>query len=134
MKRTNSIKITKYILDILNSNDKVKEMLGDNIFPIDAKLSTTFPFAVIQRGNISPSYLTKDVIPSDSVTLMITIVDTRYSKVTDIANEVRYALEKKQFIDEVDNIKITDISLSSARESLYNEAYIQQLNFAVTIE
>ena len=46
----NTLKLTKYILEMLNADDGVKSVLStDRIYPVDARLGTQFPFCVVNR-------------------------------------------------------------------------------------
>lgn len=131
----NSIKITSFIIDILQSNERLVELLTDDksgfkVYPIDAKQGTTFPFSVIQRANITPSYC-KDGNFKDEVNISILIASPKYNESVDIASLIRDTLEYKSFTDE--NIKIKLIELVSVSETILENAFIQQLNFKIII-
>lgn len=127
----NSILITKYILEILKDNERLREFINpDNIYPIDAKEGTKFPFAVINRTGIVANY-SKDGGYSDQVDVSISVVDQKYINSANIANEVRRALEGKSFSD--NDTQLHKIRLTNVYESFYNNAYIQQLNFRIDV-
>ena len=128
---TNSLLITKYIRTILSQNDELmKKIPIKQFYPVDAKLSTTFPFAVIIRTGMMDNQ-SKDGIYEDIVTVSIIVVDDNYYGSIDIANEIRNWLEGHCYKDET--INITQIKLSSTSEGYYNDAFVQELIFTIKI-
>ena len=129
---TNSILITKYILKILESNKDLKKLIPiKNIYPIDAKLGTKFPFAVIQRTSLMPASC-KDGTYQDTVNFTIVVVDDNYIGCVTIANEIRKTLEGYGWRD--DYMFVHDIRLTSASETIYNDTNIQQLEFTAVCD
>lgn len=128
---TNSLLITKYIRMILEQDKTLMKMIPiKQFFPIDAKLTTKFPFGVIMRTGMNDS-LSKDGLYEDVVSIEIIIVDDNYINSIEIANEVRNFLENHSYRD--DNIFIRQIRLSSTAEGLENNAFVQYLQFNVYI-
>ena len=113
--------------------DKVlmKKIPIKQFFPIDAKLSTKFPFCVIQRTAMYDNS-SKDGIYEDIITVTLLIVDDNYYGSIEIANEIRNWLEGHRYKDET--INITRIRLSSCSETYYNDAFVQELSFNVYIQ
>ena len=129
---TNSLLITKYIRTILSQNaELMKKIPIKRFYPVDAKLSTTFPFAVIIRTGMMDNQ-SKDGIYEDTVTVSIIVVDDNYYGSLEIANEIRNWLEGHRYKDET--INITRMKLNSASEGYYNDAFIQELIFNVYIQ
>lgn len=126
---THSLLITKYIRHILSLNtDLMSRIPIDRFFAIDAKQGTSFPFCVIQRTNIQTSG-TKDGMGEDNVYVTLLLVDDDYTNSVEIADEIRNWLEGHRFSDDTINIK--RITLNGCNETMYNNAFIQQLNFTV---
>ena len=125
----NTLKVTKYILAMLKADENLKEYISaDKFYPIDAKLSSTFPFAVMQRTGIVPAS-TKDGIFQESVDYTIIIVDDNYAGSIDIAEAVRQTLDRHSY--KTDEICISRITLTGSTETYYNDSYIQQLDFKI---
>ena len=124
-----SLLITKYIRSILAQDEALMAKIPiDRFFPIDAKQGTTFPFCVIQRNSISTNR-TKDGYGEDNVGVTLTIVDDNYIDSIEIADEIKCWLEGHRYKD--DNITIQQIQLNGSSETMYNNAFIQQLNFTI---
>lgn len=129
---TNSLLITKYIRTILSQDaDLMKKISIKQIYPVDAKIGTKFPFAVIIRTGMMDNQ-SKDGIYEDVITVSIIVVDDNYYGSIDIANEIRNWLEGHRYKDET--INITRMKLNSASEGYYNDAFIQELNFSINVQ
>lgn len=131
---THSILITKYILKVLEESEDLKTVLPiGSIYPIDARLSSTFPFAVIQRTSITPIG-NKDGNNIDTVYFSIIVVDDTYIGCVTIADKIREALDGNGWRDKEANVFLRDIELQTANESIYNDAFLQTLDFRCTFE
>lgn len=128
----NSLKLTKYVLEILKLDENlVKYIPYKSIYPIDARLSSKFPFAVIQRTSVIPANA-KDGTYEDTVYFSLMIVDDNYIGSVNIAEAIRTALDRRAY--KTDEINIRSIRLVGASETLYDESFIQQLDFIATIQ
>ena len=128
---TNSLLITKYIRAILEQDTELMKLIPiDKFYPVDAKLTTEFPFCVIIRSGMSDN-LSKDGIYEDIVTVRIYVVDDTYINSITIANEIRKWLEGHRYKNE--EINITRIRLSSSAEGLERDAFVQEMDFNVYI-
>ena len=125
MKQT-GLSINKYIYAILSSSNELKEIVGSNIYPLVAEEETTFPFVVFRRSNITPNY-TKKQVANDSVSFVVSIADTNYSKTVDISEIIRNELE----LHSDDYFQL--IHLESVSEDFVENAYIQELTFNAII-
>ena len=124
----NTLKLTKYVLDMLKNNDDVKNVIDtNNIYPVDARLGTQFPFAVVSRTSMSPAN-GKDGLYQDVVYFSVIVVDDTYSGSINIATAMRNALDRRAYQNE--EASISQILLTNANENLYNDVFIQQLDFA----
>lgn len=124
----NTLKLTKYVLDMLKNDDNVKDVIDtNNIYPVDARLGTKFPFAVVTRTSITASNA-KDGLYEDVVYFSVIIVDDTYSGSINIATVIRNALDRRAYQNE--EVSISQILLTNATENLYNDVFIQQLDFS----
>ncbi len=124
-----SLLITKYIRTILAQDEALMAKIPiDRFFPIDAKQGTTFPFCVIQRTGISTSG-TKDGMNEDNVYVTLLLVNDNYLESVEIADEIRCWLEGHRYNDS--NLNIRKFTLSGCTETMYNNAFIQQLDFTI---
>ena len=127
-----SLSITKYVLKLLKANTTLMDLVPyDKIYPIAATEGTTFPFIVITRDSVLPAY-NKDGCFEDTVTVTATVVTDKYNVSYAIASEIRNSLEGKRYKD--DNIYISQITMQSANETIYNNAFIQQLTFVLKVQ
>ena len=127
-----SLSINKYVLKLLKANSALMALTPyERIYPIYAKQGTTFPFIVINRDSVLSAY-SKDGCFEDTVTVTATAVTDRYDVSVSIASEIRNSLEGKRYKD--DNIYISQITMQSANETIYNNAFIQQLTFVLKVQ
>ena len=121
--------VTQYILKLLTADTEVKKIFKTNIYPLNAKRSTKYPFAVMKRGNITPHY-SKDGHHQYDVDIDIVVVDDTYIGSVNAAEAVRKALELKSYKDaKTGETIISRITLDSADETMINDAFVQSLRF-----
>lgn len=133
----NSIKTTKYIMTMLKANGElIKLVPGSRIYPIDAKLSSSIPFIVVERTSITPGYA-KDGDYEDDVNIIVHVVSNTYENAVDIASEVRHTLELRDYNDP-DGTYISLIELIGVSENLLDNSgktvYTQELTFNVKMQ
>lgn len=129
----NSIKIGKVIYSLLSaSGSTLQSYVGNRIYPLIAEQTTTFPFLVYYRTNITSNTSNKDGIYSDTVSFTVSCVATEYSDSIEIANEVRKTLEKRKITDEL--MTIYNCHITSIDESFTENAYVQTLQFECDVE
>lgn len=128
---TNSLLIGKTIYNILSANAELTAMVGSKIYPLIAEQSTTYPFVIYYRENISVNRVSKDGYGEDEVNFTVVCVSDNYSQSVDIANTVRKALEKQKINGQ--DITINNSYLTSVDESWNDNAYVQRLNFKCTV-
>ena len=51
-----SLQIGKAIYHLLSKDSRIKEKVGSKIYPLIVEESTTFPFIIYKRTNITPNY------------------------------------------------------------------------------
>ena len=127
-----SLSITKYVLKLLKQNTALMALVPyAKIYPIYAKQGTTFPYIVINRDSLLSAY-SKDGCFEDTVTVTAIAIADKYDVSVSIASEIRNSLEDKRYKD--DNIYISQITMKSAYETTYNNAFIQQLTFVLKVQ
>lgn len=102
---------------------ELKGLVNNKVFPLVAENSTTFPFIVYSRTQLSTQSLTKD-LKAYTYYYDVNVVSDKYSDALDVAEEVIIKL----------NNKIIDgmlFELQNASEE-YNEGFIQTLSFQIT--
>lgn len=119
----NSILIGKTIYKLLESSDKLKEYVGNKIYPLVADNDVTFPFVVYYRTNIK-NLTNKDGYYEDEVSFSVIVVSNKYMESLEIANIVRSIFEKRQLTEDIYNCTVEDID-----EDYRDNAYIQQIYF-----
>ena len=130
-----SIRLTKYILEILNQNDNIKHIVNDRIYPIDANLGTTFPFLVIIRDSFVPAS-NKDGRYQDTVYFSVIVMDDNYKGSVELSTVVDDALDHMSYRTE--EIQISGIYLENVEETMFATAegnkYVQNMKFRAVIE
>lgn len=121
-----SISILQYIITILEKNSNLTNILKKQIFVQIAEENTTFPFLVLKRDNIIPTYVKKNAV-EDSVDISINIAALTYKQAIEIAEIVRKELETR--VDEV----IKQCRITSINEDYVDNAFIQILNFNIIL-
>lgn len=116
------ISINKHIYSILSQDDKLKEMVGNKIYPLIAEESTTFPFIIFKRTNINTEY-SKDGVVQDTVDINIGIAAINYNQTIEISERCRELLELTR------NGYFKRITLTSVYEDYVDDTYTQELTF-----
>ena len=124
--RETSISVNKYIYQLLISDEKLKELVGNKIYPLVAEESVTYPFIIFTKESISGNY-TKDLLVNDSVTISIAVAAANYFQTVEIAERVRQILENHR--DEY----FYNILLESVTEDFVEDTFLQQLQFSAKI-
>ena len=127
--RTSSLKIGRVVNQILS------KILPT--YPIVAEKGTQYPFAVYRRTGLQTAN-TKDIYNTvEYATVEIIVAATTYNESLKYAQDVKVQLENQRGISESakeEDIKITDVFLTSASEDFVNDAYIQYMTFVIHIE
>lgn len=136
----NSLLISKYIQQILEESDEVKAIVGNDehkIFPLLQPDNLNFPFIVHARTGLSVQY-TKDIEIGhvgwcNTINYTITCVSNDYIQCIELANAVRHAVETYRWKN--NDIYIHPIQLLTATEyTLDNDAFVEELQFQMTVE
>ena len=129
----NTLLLIQYVRKFLVEDEKVKQYVKDKVYPLDALQGTSFLCIVLTRQSITPCN-SKDGHYQEECAVQVTIVANDYTDAVELANKVRECLECKNYEYEDDQINITDCTMTGCYESLYNNAYIQQLDFQYEIQ
>lgn len=125
MKET-SISVNKYIYQLLISDEKLKELVGNKIYPLVAEESVTYPFIIFTKENAFANY-TKDLLTYDTVNISVAIAAVNYFQTVEIAERVRQILENHR------DGYFYNILLDNVTEDFAEDTYIQQLQFSAKI-
>lgn len=110
------------IYSILNTNEEIKKMVGNNIYPVVAPLNTKNPYIVFKR-QINIQNDNKDSRYS-IVTIELNVYSNNYQQSIQLAELVKNTLEDV-YNKEVEGFKIKYIVSTSIDED-YNEDYYSQ--------
>ena len=136
----NSLLISKYFQSILEENQEIKDIIGNDehkIFPLLQPANLSFPFIVHARTGITVNY-TKDIEYGhcgwyNIVNYTVSCVSDDYVQCVELANAVRHALETYRWKDE--DIYIHPIQLLTVSEyTTDNDAFVQELQFQCMVE
>ncbi len=122
----NTLNIGKYIYSVLNGSEEIT----CKVYPLIADNDAKYPFIIYRRVNLN-SNSNKDGYYEDNVSIEITVVADKYTDSIDIATKIRSLLEKQSV--NYDDLEINDATLSLATEEYSNNAYVQRLQFTMTI-
>lgn len=110
------------IYSILKSNEEIKKVVGNNIYPVVAPLNTKNPYIVFKR-QITTQNDNKDSRYS-IVSIEINVYSNNYQQSIQLAELVKNTLENV-YNKEVESFKIKYIVSTSIDED-YNEDYYSQ--------
>ncbi len=124
--RETSISVNKYIYQLLISDEKLKELVGNKIYPLVAEESVTYPFIIFTKENAFANY-SKDLLCYDTVNISVAIAAVNYFQTVQIAERVRQILENYR------DVYFYNILLDNVTEDFQEDTYIQQLQFSAKI-
>lgn len=126
----NSILIGKKINSILRQDGELTTLVSNQIYPLMANKSTSYPFIVYSRDSVTPHYC-KDGNFEDIVGVTVVVVSNDYEQSVDIANLVRDNLELLTYED--NDIYIASSEVTGIGENTSDDAYVQKiyLNFRI---
>lgn len=110
------------IYSILKSNEEIKKIVGNNIYPVVAPLNTKNPYIVFKR-QITTQNDNKDSRYS-MVSIELNVYSNNYQQSIKVAELVKNTLENV-YNKEVESFKIKYIVSTSIDED-YNEDYYSQ--------
>lgn len=122
----NTLNIGKYIHSVLDNSEDIT----CKVYPLIADNNAKYPFIIYKRVSMS-SNACKDGYYEDNVIMEITVVSDKYASSVDIATKIRNLLETQSV--NYDDLEINDTTLSLATEEYSNNAYVQRLQFTMTI-
>lgn len=125
-----SINIGKVVKDILYQDETLNTLVKSQVFPLIAEENTTFPFIVYRRNSIRKAS-TKDYVNDEIASVDVVIACDKYSQSVEIAERVRFVLERGEY--EGENFSVDNITISNASEQYMQNTYIQTLTFDVEI-
>lgn len=129
---TDAILFPKVIYQKLQESTELKKYVSERLFPLVTELKTKTNFIVYKRESITTVNETKDGYSEDLVTFTIWVVSDKYITSLEIANIVRHIFNHRKLKNDYficEDCKMTDI-----REDFEENAYLQVLNFEVTVK
>lgn len=121
------LSIGKVVYNILSSDNNLKKIIGDKIYPLIADEGTTFPFVIYSRIGIDQQS-SKDST-DDEIRVLVQVATTNYQQSVEIAELIRSTLE--HWTGTINNLYIEDIILEDASEDWLDDSFIQNLNFNI---
>lgn len=121
-----SLELSKKIYQCLMFNDKLQDIVGQNIFPLIAESNTQYPFIVFKRMSITPEY-TKDFLTMETVNYEIVCASDKYEQVIDMAILVR---------DEFEGLhggEIKETLVDYITEDFIEDCYVQRIGFVFKV-
>ena len=118
-----SISINKEIYNILNTDETIKNIVGNRLFPLIAEENTSFPFIIYRKDAVTPQY-SKDGKSMDIVDFHITCISNEYAHTVDLCERVRELFERRRD-DYFKHVEVTSIT-----EDFSDDAYIHDIHFA----
>lgn len=125
-----SLNIGKVIKDILYQDETLNNLVKNQVFPLIAEENTTFPFIVYRRNSIRKAS-TKDYVNDEIASVDVVVASDKYSQSVEIAERVRFVLERGEY--EGENFSVDNITLSNASEQYMQNTYVQTLTFEIEI-
>lgn len=120
------IGLNRELNEVLRKDDKLKELVGNNIYQLVAKEPIKFPFIIFGIDNIIPSYC-KSGRSLDTVNFYVGIASDKYNIAVDIAERIREILELYR------SANVVNTYLENATEAFENDAYFLRLNFTAKV-
>lgn len=118
----------------LAENNKIREDVGDRIYPLVAPMGVpTYPFICYQTSVTNVEY-TKDGASSDTVNAAVAIIAKTYAEAAILAQSARWALECEK--GSYESFEVDDCMLLGTQEDYLDEldAYSVTLNFEINVE
>ena len=129
----NSLKIGQYILEVLNDNEDLMALLGENkIWPIVARQDTLLPYITYTRDCSNIQY-TKVTGHDNTVSFTYRVFSEDYDEGLNIVNLLRNILERRT-INFPNEIIINDIKVQSVYESFSDDVFCQTITFSAMVE
>lgn len=127
----NSIKIGSVIVDIILSNEEIKNIIDSRIFPLIADNSATFPFILYRRSSATNADY-KDIHCDNSAYMELMVVTDIYEAGVDLAVMVENQLKGKR--GTFNSIPIGDISIPDSFEDYISGSYVQYLKLKIKVQ
>lgn len=127
-----SISISKHIYAKLSESEALKPLVGDKLFAISTKESTTFPFIVYRRESLIPAYTKDRYDTGDNAAVEVVVVSDNYLNSLEIAEAVRLSLENKRC--KYASFSVIGAKLLSASEDFIEDTFLQRLTFSFDTE
>ena len=120
------ISCIKEINKILSSDEQLKNIVADRIYPIVGKNDVKYPYVVFGKSSLEVSY-NKDGKVYDSIVVDVLCVGKKYAECITIAERVRELIELKR------SNYFLRIILENCQDTydFDNDAYMESLTFRI---
>ena len=129
--RNTSLSVGKTVRTLLLADKNVTD-ITTQIIPVAVAPETLLPYVVYRRAELSTIMTKSGYRASDSVIIEALCCAASYSQSIALAEAVRYALERRRPNPE-GCVAIRACRLDASEELYEGDAYIQSLNFQITI-
>ena len=131
---TQAIFIGKWIYQQLTANNEISRVCPNKVFPLVAEQTTTFPFIVYWRNNITGEHC-KDGYHQDQVSFTIIAVSDNYVESLKLAQAIRESIEGTRYLynNDGNQMEISFCKLASIDETYQENAFVQTLQFDCTV-
>jgi hypothetical protein len=89
------VKAGKAIYNILTNTSAVTSYVGNKISPLKANNLAEFPYVIYEQVSLVPSIDKDGPSKLDIIRVQINILDTDYDRLSNVADAIRTALERK---------------------------------------
>ena len=104
----------------------------DNVYPLVVDKDVKFPFVVYRRTGMQAANTKDRYNFSEIANVEVIVASDKYTESIDTALKVMYRLEHTRGV--FNDINISEIELTDAREDFIEDTYIQFLNFKIVIQ
>lgn len=131
--RQHSIKTTYLIHKVIVSDETVKNMIAENhVYLLIPEQDMDFPYAVIRRTGIRSESGNKD-FAGDIVGFSIKIYSDEYDEAMNIADAIRFLIERHVITDESLNIRLDNIKMVGSVENWEYDSFMQEISFEANV-
>lgn len=127
-----SISIGKHLNSRLSASEAIKNLVGDRIYAISTKTSTSFPFVIFKRSGLTPNATKDRHGAGDNVIVDIVVASDNYASSVEVAEAIRASLDNKR--GKYEAFDVIDSRLISTDEDFIEDTFIQRLTFSFETE
>ena len=131
--RQHSIKTTYLIHKVLVSDEELMNMISENhVYLLIPEQDMDFPYAIIRRTGIRSESGNKDFV-GDLVGFSIKIYSDEYDEAMEIADKIRFLIERHVIEDPDLQIRLDNIKMTGSVEDWQYESFMQEISFEANV-